>query len=141
MATPFANKIWNHAHLYFVIHSQDIKVDKFGVPSSEGKEIKVSTKIKKIGQGTQKNLKPNDAASEADETYACKIFAIDDDKKNVSVPVDLFPGDVGEGLINGIPCKVTIKSVAQSSIKILHKKLGNNLIVEVNYRVRRGSSN
>ena len=140
MPTPFADpNLWNHATFTFTAVGDTTTIDRFGNQVSTGKEIAVTFKLKKAGNN--RGLQQTEMASELSEMYECKVVAVDGDFENYQLPTEIKPGDVGTGMLNDRPCKATVKSVAQSSLSpILRKILGDNCTLEVDYRIRRGSA-
>ncbi|NES17882.1 MAG: hypothetical protein F6K41_02920 [Symploca sp. SIO3E6] len=140
MPTPFADpNLWNHATFTFTAVGDTTAIDRFGNQISTGKEIAVTFKMKK--QGTERGLQQTEVGSDLSEIYSCKVVAVDGDFESFQLPTDIKPGDVGTGVFNDRSCKATIKSVAQSSLApVLRKILGDNCTLEVDYRIRRGSS-
>jgi hypothetical protein len=140
MPTPFADpNLWNHATFTFTTVGDVSTIDRFGNQISVGRDTDVTFKMKKPGR--EPNLQQTEVGSELSEIYNCKVVAVDGDFENYQLPTDIKPGDVGAGVFNGRPCKATIKSVAQSSLApLLRGILGDNCTIEVDYRIRRGSS-
>ncbi|NEP56007.1 MAG: hypothetical protein F6K31_03150 [Symploca sp. SIO2G7] len=139
MPTPFADpNLWNHATFTFTATGDTATIDRFGNQISMGRDIAVTFKVKKSGG---KGQQQTEVGSELSEIYECKVVAVDSDFENYQLPTDIKPGDVGTGTLNARPCKATIKSVAQSSLApLLRGILGDNCTIEVDYRIRRGSS-
>lgn len=139
MPTPFADpNLWNHATFTFTVVGDTTTIDRFGNQISMGRDIAVTFKVKKSGG---KGQQQTEVGSDLSEVYSCKVVAVDGDFENYQLPTDIKPGDVGVGMLNDRPCKATIKSVAQSSLApLLRGILGDNCTIEVDYRIRRGSS-
>lgn len=139
MATPFSTDTWNQADFTFTIHDGTKVTDKLGRTRSLGKEVIVRFKVgKKGGSGM---LSQEESLSKMRDIYSCKVTAVDGDLENPHLPKNLGVGDVGEGEIDGRPCRVIIKSVAQSSVKIVTQQLGDSVSLEVEQWITRGGGN
>ena len=138
MATPFADpKLWQHGTFTFTIPSDPTVIDARGNQSGEGITIAITFKLKPSGDG---RLKQGEAADEGNPVYAAKVVAVNGDYNIFRLPTTINVGDMGEGTLEDRPAKATIKSVSQSSLSpLLVSILGSSCLLEIDYRIRRGS--
>lgn len=136
--TPFSDPgIWQHGTFTFTAQSDPQTIDSRGNVASTGEEIAVTFKLTPSGGS---NLSKGEAADTSDPSYDCKVVAVNGDYGNPILPSNIRPGDIGDGVLNGRQCRVTIKNVAQSSTSpITEGILGSTVVVDIHYRVRRGS--
>ena len=139
MPTPFSDpRIWQQAIFIFTLQSLPQAVDARGNVSSEGRAIAITFKLRPSGDGS---LQKGEAADTGNPVYDCRVVAVNGDLNQFILPSDIRLGDIGTGVLNGRECMAIVKSVAQSSVSpIVAPILGSGIKLEIDYRVRRGSS-
>ena len=139
MPTPFSDpRIWQQATFTFTAQSLPQAVDARGNVSSEGKAIAITFKMRPSGDGS---LQKGEAADTGNPIYDCRVVAIDGDNNQFILPSDIRLGDTGTGILDNRECVAIVKSVSQSSVSpVVAPILGSGIKLEIDYRVRRGSS-
>lgn len=131
MTSPFADqRIFNQATFTFRgVNSIQEKTNIRGQQIVNGEEVGVTFKIRPNGANVE-SLLPRKGNTAYQETYEGRVTSGD-----LLMPKNIYPGDIGEGEINGRRCSATILDVQQSSVNpAIASVIGEKVLLSVTYR-------
>jgi len=132
MPTPFAySDIWQHGE--FVFKLAGVPIGQIG---SRGQPIvpKIETRIVfKFRPRKQEPTVTGISTESRTDRYDCRVVSIDGNLENTKLPIGI-EGVTGDGFLNGRSCRLSVKSIAQSSVApIVSEILGESIYAEVSY--------
>ena len=134
--SPFSNKVFRSALITFKVADGDSVIDERGNRKTPGRELLVKFYVKPSGGSSAREESGLNTGSTSISAYVLEVNEV----AAKDFPLEIKPGDVGVGSIDGRAIAAKVENVSQSSVVAVTQALGQRVQLSISYTAKEGAT-